>query len=115
MKQKEKIFLGLLAGLIFVSLAFQVLTKPELIRQKVDEKVDIFIRVHRKECQERVLEKASAIVDSMLIERVRSSRDTINKPPKPLKPEKPDPLSPMDSMDIHPLFNGDTPRSDTLN
>lgn len=98
-----------LFALILLGLAFQNPTsKSEIIREKVKTSVLNFKMAQLKDCEDRILEKAGNIVDSLLIERARLQKDTISKPPRPNKPDKPNQISPKDSTPVGPLFQLDS-------
>lgn len=86
------------------------LAKADVIQLEVEERLRILIENRRERCRTEALDKATAIVDSMLIEQAKANKDTLGKPPKPLKPVKPEILSPIDSLPVRPFLQRDTSR-----
>jgi len=77
----------------------------EMIQAKVAERVGEFRNNRLKRCNDKVMNRANEIVDSLLVDQARRvTIDTMIKPPKPTKPEKPvlDPIN--DSLDIEPIL-----------
>ncbi|MCB0704704.1 MAG: hypothetical protein KDC34_05315 [Saprospiraceae bacterium] len=105
MKLKIGLSLGLLILLSASLTAFQKITKADLRAQKLEDRLENYARVSREKCLEGIYEDAAAIVDSLMIERARSKRDTVGKPPKPLRPDKPEIRPPNDSMSVKPLVD----------
>lgn len=85
-------------------------TKQDLIQAAVEERINTFIRIRQQTCLEDRLKDANLRVDSILIVRAKSQRDTVNKPPKPFKPERPEILSLEDTTPIAPIL---VPETDT--
>ena len=65
-------------------------TQEELIEEAVRLRVDQWRRAQVSDCRSRIMQKADAYVDSVLLARSLDVRlDTIPKPLKPDRPEKP--------------------------
>lgn len=78
--------------------------RQNVIAEKVQERLDLFERTLRDNCHQKVLEKAGAIADSILILTAQRSADTLNKPPVPLRPDRPD-IKTLDSfLPVRPFF-----------
>lgn len=93
------------AALFFLLLAFQEpITRQQLIKEKIDGYVNNYRKTQEEKCRNEILERAGFIVDSLLIDRARSEKDTISKPPRPIKPDTPDRKRPKDSTAVAPLF-----------
>jgi|GEM_PF-3034452 len=93
--------------IVLVATSFQVTKNPsrmDLILERLDTKVTEFIAVNKQKCIEKALEEASMQVDSILLARAKSSRDTLNKPTRPTKPDRPEVLTPKDSLELAPIF-----------
>lgn len=88
------------------------LTKNDLIAATVQERIDNFIQVRKKKCVDDRLADAILRVDSILIARAKSQRDTFDKPPKPFKPDRPEILILEDTTPIAPIL---TLEKDSLN
>lgn len=107
--------LGLL-GLVVISFAFQkgensektVITKEMLIKERLERRIAEYEKNVSEKCQERIMERATEMVDSILIARAKASRDTIAKPPRPARPLRPEFRSPTDSTPIAPLLKNDS-------
>ena len=89
---------------VLLSPAFQTPTKQERIREKLDERIEDYRKRIEENCQNRIWETASGIVDSMLIEEAKRQNDTIQKPPKPGRPDQPEYIPPKDSTPVERLF-----------
>lgn len=87
--------------------------KQQLIDEKVEERVQRLMNNKQIRCREELMENANRLVDSILIARARSNKDTIPKPPKPFKPEQPDAFLLEDTFAIIPLLK-DTLLPDSL-
>jgi hypothetical protein len=83
----------------------KVLTKQEVIAQKIEEKVKRWENSMREKCSENVLEEAQALVDSILIARARLDVDSIPKPEKPIKPQMPVIKELKDTLPIAPILD----------
>lgn len=86
-------------------------TKEDMIAAAVQDRIDIFTKARKKACTEDRLADAVLRVDSILIARAKSQRDTVNKPDKPFKPEKPEILILEDTTPIAPIL---IPEKDSL-
>ncbi len=81
--------------------------KDEIIRQKVDVRVQDFTKKEKAKCREALLVKASAMVDSILLaEAQQELRDSLNRR-RPFKPEQPPAVLPIDSLEIKPIFGSE--------
>ncbi|MEM1218893.1 MAG: hypothetical protein AAGH79_08270 [Bacteroidota bacterium] len=103
--------LVLLTSVLF-GLAFQEkgpITKGQLIRERLDSRVQKYRTDAARRCLEDLLEEATVFVDSVLIEEARRRIDTIQKPDKPFKPDRPEAVPGRDSLPVAPLLQ------DTLN
>jgi hypothetical protein len=79
-------------------------TREELIERTLQERLEEYEQLLMTRCQEKALEHAALLIDSILIDEARANIDTINRPAKPLKPEAPERQLPRDSVPIKPLF-----------
>jgi hypothetical protein len=114
MKRSAKLFYLVTACLLLM--AFQQVTKQDLIQEKVDERIENYLRLMHQKCEERVMERATAIVDSILIEQAKMRKDSMGKLPKPDRPAAPDIKSSVDSTPVAPLFSlEDSLEIDTIN
>jgi hypothetical protein len=112
MKRSAPLFYLLTACLLLM--AFQQVTKQDLIQEKVDERIGNYVRLMRQKCEERVLERATTIVDSILIEQAKMRKDSLGKLPKPDRPTAPNIKSSLDSTPVAPLFSlEDSLKTDT--
>ena len=76
----------------------------ELIEETAQKRLDDFRRIRMKRCWQDVMEEASRVADSILLEEARLRRDTLLKPPKPDKPDKPEIKTLLDSTPIKPFL-----------
>ena len=79
---------------VFAAVLIQGCAKPvtqeELIEEAVRLRVDQWRRAQVSDCRSRIMQKADAYVDSVLLARSLDVRlDTIPKPVKPDRPAKP--------------------------
>ena len=83
----------------------KVLTKDEVVIQRIEEKVSRWKNSTRTKCTENVLDAAARIVDSILIARARLDVDSIPKPLKPIKPDMPVIKVLKDTLPIAPILD----------
>lgn len=83
-------------------------TKEMLIQKALTNKIANFTKTVNESCRSRVLERATAVVDSTLIARAKAMRNTIEKPPKPERPERPEFRNPIDSLPVKSLLKKDS-------
>ncbi len=96
--------------LLFIILGFgchrkKPVTKKEIISQRIEKKVSTWTRKTKENCTDKVISRAEAIVDSILIANAFIGKDTLNKP---VRPEKPEIKRIGDSIKVAPLFEPDT-------
>lgn len=77
----------------------------KVVNEEIERRVNDYIQMRIKRCQDKAIAEANEIADSILIAEARLARDTITKPPKPLKPEKPEIKSLLDSTPVQPLVD----------
>lgn len=90
----SKVVLGLMSLFLAVGCFFKDDTANEndpRIVEEVRKRVITFRNAKKEECQKRLLERATAKTDSILMERAQFllQRDSLMVPPRPLRPEKP--------------------------
>ena len=76
-----------------------------VIEEKVQERLDEFREVIMKRCQDKALEEAGLLADSIIIEQARLKKDTTERPPRPLRPDQPEVMTLEDSLELAPLFD----------
>jgi len=109
--------------LLFLGLFFATcesathIDKDAVIEEKVQERLDNYKRIIFKKCRNKILEEASVLADSIILERAKMLKDSLQRPPKPTRPEKPALLELKDSLNLAPLFEPANPStaSSTLN
>jgi hypothetical protein len=79
-------------------------TKEQVMEERLAERLERWRSEHEAACLQRVMDRATAIVDSTLIANARLGRDTSGAPFVPLRPEKPTYVPPKDSVPIRPLL-----------
>ena len=102
--KKAWLFLDHFPGCAFYRQPFKRLPKKERIQEKLGERIEDYRKRIEENCQNRIWETASGIVDSMLIEEAKQQNDTIQKPPKPGRPDQPEYIPPKDSTPVERLF-----------
>ena len=106
---RRTIIINLIAGLLWASWSGCVVERKEgiskeaLIQQRLQEKIDRWHRSIEAKCEQRITQRASDLVDSLLIARARQERDTSLRPVKPIKPLAPGVKHPKDSLPVAPL------------
>lgn len=113
-----KTVVGIIALLLLTmfNLSFQntgeekkaVVTKEMLIQERLQKRIFEYEKSVKQNCDNLVMERATEVVDSILIARAKASRDTIAKPPRPNRPNRPELLPPTDSTPIAPLLQNDS-------
>ncbi len=83
-----------------------------LMETKVAEEVEDFRKKQLASCRERILEKASRLADSIILERALTITiiDTLDRPIPPDRPVRPPIRSPKDTSPVAPFFLPDTLR-----
>lgn len=115
-----KAFLFILClGLFFTTCESAThIDKEAAIEEKVQERLSNYKHIISQKCRKAILEEASAMADSIILERAKILKDSIERPEKPDRPEKPEVLEIKDSLTLAPLFEStDTetkPASSTL-
>jgi len=99
----------LLVALFFLlgSCGGQEPTKDEfdrMIEQEVENRLDHWAEIKRRNCEKALLDEATAIVDSIILEQARQAAAQKEKPPKPAKPLHPEPVELPDSLPLKPIF-----------
>ncbi len=75
-----------------------------LIEQEVEKRLADYKEAFDINCREKVLEDATRIADSLIIEEARLLKDTLLKPFKPERPEKPEILPFEDTLKVQPFL-----------
>ena len=75
-----------------------------LIEQRVEERRTAFKKTLLSNCDERILQEATRIVDSILIAEARLKKDTIDRPDRPDRPQLPEVKKLKDTLPVAPLF-----------
>jgi hypothetical protein len=78
--------------------------RQQVIFEKVEERVNKYKEEKQNSCQRKVLQKAGAIADSILLVEARLNRDTSRKPVIPEKPEIPEIIPIKDSIPVQPFY-----------
>lgn len=77
----------------------------ELMAVQVEEEVEQQLAYRRADCKQRVLERARAIVDSIIARELRDLRnDSLPRPQRLIRPDKPPIKSPSDTLSPTPLW-----------
>lgn len=101
------VILILFVGL-FVLSAFQnkvTISRVNLIKMEVNKRIEAYSDARMKRCENKVMRRATEMVDSILIDRARSMTiDTFQKPPIPTRPDRPIVPIVEDTTAIAPLI-----------
>ncbi len=76
----------------------------ELMDEELERRLGLFRAARERGCNERLLERAQLIVDSILVNRARSALDTS----RPARPPLPIIKKLNDTISLKPLFEPDT-------
>ena len=77
----------------------------KMIEEDVENRVENFIRVREEVCQKQVLEKATILADSIMLEEVRRIKINATGPYIPEKPTRPE-LKVKEAYEkVRPLFD----------
>jgi len=80
-------------------------SKKQLMDESLQEKLNKYTKVQFQKCEKRILNRAQAIVDSILLKEAQEKTiDTFDRPPKPFKPTRPTLKVPKDTTAVEPLF-----------
>jgi hypothetical protein len=80
-----------------------------MIDQEVKNRLNRWADAKRRNCEQALLEEATILVDSIILEQAREAAAQKEKPPKPVKPAHPEPLELPDSLPLKPIFeSGDS-------
>lgn len=82
-----------------------------LIEQDVEKRIVEYKRILDENCEAKVLEEATRIADSIIIEQARMLKDTLLKPFKPDRPEAPELKTLEDTLKVKPFLP--KPKRDT--
>lgn len=82
--------------------------REQVIQEKLEERIAKYKSDKRKSCQKKVLQKAGAIADSILLREARLKRDTSDRPGIPDKPEVPEFVPVKDTVPVEPFFRDST-------
>lgn len=83
-----------------------------LVLQTIEDRLQQYQNLRFKKCREDLLEVASVMADSLLLEEARRSRDTTDKPPVPVKPEQPEIVEVEDTTPVAPFLKLDSLKND---
>lgn len=81
--------------------------RKAMIREEVERRLTDFQKNKLKTCREELIKSATLEVDSLLIERARLNKNSLEKPTIPEKPSAPEILSPLDSSPVQPILEGE--------
>ena len=85
-----------------------------MIEETLQERLKNYREIRAKACRSKVLEAATSIVDSILIDEARMKKDTLLKPRKPEKPVKPAIKTIIDTVPIAPFLKKDALPKDSM-
>jgi hypothetical protein len=78
--------------------------KKALIMEKVAERTVVYRSKKLADCRNTLIQEASVIVDSLLLQEARLQLNDSLSRSKPTKPYKPLPVPPIDSEAVLPIF-----------
>lgn len=92
-------------GLLLTSFQNQDGPDPEIVRRGVEIKIDQFRKRQIRECNERALDRAVFLTDSLMAaQALFTKRDTMIKPVRATKPIKPKFAPVPDSIEVKPVI-----------
>lgn len=77
----------------------------KMIKEDVGNRVENFIRVREEVCQKQVLERATILADSMMLDEVRRIKINATVPYVPDKPKRPEVKVKEAYEKVRPLFD----------
>lgn len=96
-----------LLNFLLIFLIFSVACKdrrPQIIAEKVAERVEKERQRKAAECRERLLTTAAEVADSLLLEAARRQLQDSLRSGRPVRPVKPPALPTLDSGGVKPIF-----------
>lgn len=78
--------------------------QSQRLQAEAERRIADYTNAIQKNCEQRVLDAAIQIADSLMLVEARLSADTILKPLKPLRPEKPETKILKDTTPIQPFI-----------
>jgi len=80
-------------------------SKKQLMDEALQVKLDKYTSVQVNKCDKKILNRAQAIVDSILLKEAQEKTiDSFDRPAKPLKPTRPAMKVAKDTTPVGPLF-----------
>lgn len=105
----------LLFASVFLFSAKELPTKGQMIRERVEERLEKFRDKRLEICTNKVMDRAGEIADSTLIARAKLQvQEVIEKPDIPYRPDRPEIKLPKDTTPILPIFPDGKVLLDTL-
>lgn len=92
---------GVFAAVIFTACQTD---KSEIIQKQVAERVTKYRAEQLTEHRQKLLDEASRMVDSLLLDEARTKLQDSLGHVRPFKPGKPEAIPPIDSAVVKPLF-----------
>ena len=77
------------------------------MQERLDDRLRRWKEGVDRNCRNKVMEAATAIVDSTLLANARFKRDTSDIPLIPDRPNRPNFIAPSDSTPVKPILNGE--------
>lgn len=110
---KKAFWIGILLTSFLLSCESEAEKKAQQeqrLQAEAARRVADYISAIQKNCDQRVLDAAIQIADSLMLVEARLSADTILRPIKPIRPEKPETKILKDTTPIQPFMK---PKRDT--
>ena len=76
-----------------------------LIKEMTEERLANYERIRTERCREGILDEATRIVDSLLIEEARKKKAFSDRPEIPSKPDRPEIVQLQDTTPLEPLLS----------
>ena len=97
----------LLLVITFTTWSFQeppVKSRTQLVEEEVERRLEKSRRNFEARCRGDILERATVVADSLMLERAYLLRDTTGRPVRPDRPVKPAAMRPRDSFAVRPIL-----------
>lgn len=79
-------------------------TRAQLVEEEIERRLEKSRGGFEERCRRDVLERATVVADSLMLERAYLLRDTTGRPARPNRPVKPEAMRPRDSFAVKPIL-----------
>lgn len=90
-------------------------TKAQVMQERLDDRLGRWREGVNRNCRNKVMDAAIAIVDSTLLANARFKRDTSDIPDIPGRPNRPEFIAPNDTIPVKPILQNITDQDSIKN